>query len=143
MKTSRQKNLQAKPNQTKPNQKSNRAKRSAALESLAHYQGDVIVPTKAQPLQEADVAELMATVKAEVQKRQIGELVSSAMKYRRVGVRALARKVKRSHSQIVALEQSKNMEISTLLTIADSLEFDVTVRLTPREGGEVIQVGLE
>jgi hypothetical protein len=142
MKTIQQKKLQSKA-KTKPNQKSNRAKRQVALESLAHYQGDVIVPTKAQPLQEANVAELMATVKAEVQKRQIGELVSSAMTYRRVGVRALARKVKRSHSQIVALGQSKNMEISTLLTIADSLEFDVEVKLIPREGGKVIQVALE
>jgi hypothetical protein len=103
----------------------------------------VIVPTKTQPSPEANVAELMATVKAEVQKRQIGEWVSSAMTYRRVGVRALARKVKRSHSQIVALGQSKNKVISTLLTIADSLEFDVEVKLIPREGGKVIQVALE
>lgn len=103
----------------------------------------MIVPAKTQPLQEANVNELMNIVKTEVQKRQIGDLVSSALNYRQVGVRALARKVKRSHSQIIALGQSSNMEIATLLTIADSLEFDVEVKLIPREGGKAIQVALE
>jgi hypothetical protein len=120
----------------------NRAKRRAALVALEHYTGDVIVPAKQQVLQEANVDELAATVKAEVHKRYIGELVSSAMTYRQMGVRALARKVKRSHSQIVALERSHNMELSTLLTIADSLEFDVEIRLRPREGGKAIQAAL-
>jgi hypothetical protein len=64
------------------------------------------------------------------------------MTYRQMGVRALARKVKRSHSQIIALEKSNNMELSTLLTIADSLEFDVEIRLRAREGGKVIQAAL-
>jgi hypothetical protein len=131
----------AKQPQTSP--KSNRAKRQAALAALAHYQGDTIIPEKTQPLRETNVDELMNTVKAEVQKRQIVGLVSSALNYRKVGVRALARKVKRSHSQIIALEQSNNMEISTLLTIANSLEFDVEVKLIPREGGRIISVALE
>ncbi len=117
----------------------NRAKRQAALKALAKQQGDVIVPKKSQPLYEADVDALESLVTAEVQKRQIGELVSSAMAYRRVGVRELGRRVKRSHSQIVALGKSKNLEISTLLTIADSLDFDVELSLKPREGGKAIR----
>lgn len=139
------KTLKTKPKakQAHEDQKSNRSQRQAALASLAKYQGDVIVPIKPQPLHEADVTNLMTTIKAEAQKRQIGDLVSSALNYRRVGVRALARKVKRPHSQIVALGQAQNMEISTLLTIADSLEFDVEVAFIPREGGRGIKVALE
>jgi DNA-binding Xre family transcriptional regulator len=119
-----------------------RAKRRAALKALAKQQGDVIVPKKPQALEEANVAGLEELVTAEVQKRQIGELVSSAMAYRRVGVRELGRRVKRSHSQIIALEKSKNLEISTLLTIADSLDFDVELSLKPREGGQTIHAKL-
>jgi hypothetical protein len=132
----RSKNEPAKP------KKDDRAKRRAALATLKNQPGEVIMPRKVQSIQEADVNDLAATVKAEAQKRFIGELVSSAMSYRHMGVRALARKVKRSHSQIVALEKSHNMELSTLLTIADSLEFDVEIRLRPREGGKAIQGAL-
>lgn len=120
----------------------NRTKRRAALQALAGYEGDMIVPNKPQKIPEAKVEDLLDTVIGEVQKRQIGELVTSAMAYRQVGTRALARRIKRSHSQIVALGQSQNMEISTLVTIADSLEFDVEVKLIPREGGKAIQTEL-
>jgi hypothetical protein len=130
---------------TKPQSKTRnpeRSKRQAALAELSGYKGDIIVPKKSQAIYEADPAMLATTVKTEVQKRHIGELVSSAMTHRKVGVRALARKVNRSHSQIIALEQSRNMELSTLLTIADSLEFDVEIRLKPREGGKVLEARL-
>jgi ubiquitin len=60
--------------------KNNRAKRRAALASVEHYAGDVIIPAKRQVLQEADVEELTATVKAEAQKRYIGELVQRRIK---------------------------------------------------------------
>ena len=120
----------------------NRAKRRAALQALATYDGDVIVPDKPQKIREARVEELLDTVTSEAQKRQIGELVTSAMAYRQVGARALARRIKRSHSQIVALGRSQNMEISTLVTIADSLEFNVEVKLIPREGGKAIEAEL-
>jgi hypothetical protein len=135
--------MKTKNQNKKPIAKDNdRDKRRAALAELAAYKGDIIVPKKSHQLQEANPDTLAATVKAEVQKRHIGELVSSAMTHRKVGVRALARKVKRSHSQIIALEQSSNMELSTLVTIANSLEFDVEIRLRPREGGKVLATQL-
>jgi hypothetical protein len=120
----------------------NRAKRRAALKTLAGYEADVIIPAKPQKLPEAKVEELLDTVTSEVQKRQIGELISSAMAYRQVGVRALARRIKRSHSQIIALEQASNLELRTLLSIADSLDFDVELKLIPREGGQALQAEL-
>jgi hypothetical protein len=120
----------------------NRAKRRAALKRLASYEADVIIPVKPQKLPEAKVEELLDIVTGEVQKRQIGELISSAMAYRQIGVRALARRIKRSHSQIIALEQASNLELRTLLSIADSLDFDVELKLIPREGGQALQAEL-
>lgn len=134
--------MKTKTHHNPPAKDKTRAKRQAALAELGKHQGDIITPEQPQELYEADPDMLAGTVKSELQRRRVGELVSSAIKHRNIGVRALARKVKRSHSQIVALEQASNMELSTLILLADSLEFDVEIRLKPREGGEALAAQL-
>jgi hypothetical protein len=42
----------------------------------------------------------------------------------------------------MALGQASNLKLRTLLSIADSLDFDVELKLIPREGGQALQAEL-
>jgi ribosome-binding protein aMBF1 (putative translation factor) len=105
------------------NQPSPRVRKVAPLDTIE---------TSLEALQEA-------IQKGTTQKR-IGMLLQQARQQAQLSGRKTARNLKMNPAQLRKLENSDtNLEVSSLVRVAHELEFDVTIRLEPRQAGVVLE----
>ena len=116
----------------------NRDKRKAALKAVMQMGEGPVIPKKASKIPTESVEQLAATVESGYLVQTIGELLEKARQARGLGKRELARQLKTSHGRISKIEQSDNLELKSLLEVAQSLGYDLSISLLPQEGGAVL-----
>lgn len=116
----------------------NRDKRKAALRAAMTMGEGPVVPSKKAKLPSEDVNQLAATVESGYLAQTVGELLEKARQTRGLGKRELARRIGTSHGRVSKIEQSENIELKSLLEVASSLGYDLSISLLPQEGGAVL-----
>jgi ribosome-binding protein aMBF1 (putative translation factor) len=83
--------------------------------------------------------EIKALFEEALLERRVGEALQEARKSRNVSGAELARRIGVSAMRISQLERvSGNVEVQTLARVAEALGFQLTLTLTPKEGGKPI-----
>ena len=113
----------------------NRAKRKAALAAVMQMGEGPVIPKSKTALPSEAVEHLEQTVEKGYLAQTIGELLEKARQTRGLGKRELARKLETSHGRVSKLEQSENIELKSLLEVAQTLGYDLSISLIPKEGG--------
>ena len=73
--------------------------------------------------------------------QNLGQALQEARKLRRLSGSELARRLSVTPMRVHQLEKVQgNVEVQTLVRVANALEYDLTLTLTPREGGDSIQI---
>jgi ribosome-binding protein aMBF1 (putative translation factor) len=121
--------------------------RRALLEATLNQPEGPITPLKAQPVVEANPADLEAIIDEAVLALTIGELLERARTERGVGVRELARRLNINHARIKQLEAAgrgrpDNVEVQSLARQAKALAYRVRIVLEPEEGGRTLEATL-
>jgi len=81
-------------------------------------------------------AELKTLLDEALLEQRVGEVLQAARKARNMSGAELARRVGVSAMRISQLERvSGNVEVQTLVRVAEALGFELTLTLTPKEGG--------
>ncbi|MEY4531890.1 MAG: hypothetical protein RLZZ156_2611 [Deinococcota bacterium] len=96
-----------------------------------------------QDITQTSLEELQAAVQQGVLQKRIGALLKQAREQAQLSGRTTAKRLKMNHAQLRKLEESDiNLEVSSLVRVAHELEFDVTIRLEPRQHGNVLEAKL-
>lgn len=114
---------------------SNRHKRKAALATVMQMGEGAVIPNQKQSVPSQSVKYLEAAVESGYLAQTVGELLEQARKVRGLGKRELARKLETTHGRVSKLEQSENIELKSLLEVAQTLGYDLSISLIPKEGG--------
>jgi ribosome-binding protein aMBF1 (putative translation factor) len=89
---------------------------------------------------ETSIEGLNEAIQKGVTQKRIGMLLQQAREQAGLSGRTSAKRLKMNHAQLRKFEQSDtNVEISSLVRVAHELEFDVTIRLEPRQEGVVLE----
>lgn len=85
--------------------------------------------------------ELQAIFHEALLEQTLGQALQDARKHRGLSGSELARRLSVTPMRVHQLERVQgNVEMQTLVRVANALEYDLTLTLTPREGGQSIQV---
>jgi ribosome-binding protein aMBF1 (putative translation factor) len=113
----------------------NRNKRKAALAAVMQMGEGQVVPKKKQAIPSQTLEHLESAVESGYLAQTVGQLIEQARKTRGLGKRELARKLATTHGRVSKLEQSGNIELKSLLEVAQTLDYDLSISLIPKEGG--------
>jgi ribosome-binding protein aMBF1 (putative translation factor) len=113
----------------------NRDKRKAALAAVMQMGEGQVVPKKKQAIPSQTLEDLKSAVESGYLAQTVGQLIEQARKTRGLGKRELARKLETTHGRVSKLEQSENIELKSLLEVAQTLDYDLSISLIPKEGG--------
>lgn len=113
----------------------NRTKRKAALAAVMQMGEGPVTPKTKTVLPSEAVEQLEQTIAQGYLAQTIGELLEKARQTRGLGKRELARKLETSHGRVSKLEQSENIELKSLFEVAQTLGYDLSISLIPKEGG--------
>lgn len=116
----------------------NREKRKAALAQVRVMGEGRVIPAKPMKVSQAQAEDLEATVEQGYLAQTVGELLEKARQSRGLGKRELARRLESTHSRVSKMEGSENVELKSLLKVAGTLGYDVSISLIPREGGAAL-----
>jgi hypothetical protein len=117
---------------------SNRDRRKAALAAAIQLGEGPVEPVHESIVPDQGADYLEEAVTSGFLLHTVGQLIEQARKARGLGKRELARKLATTHSRISRLEQSENLELRSLLAVAQALGYDLSIGLIPREGGPVM-----
>lgn len=120
-----------------------RTKRKAALAAVKQMGEGPVVPTQQHLIPNPSFDDLASAVDTAYLVQTVGELLEKARHLRGLGKRELARRLETSHGRIGKLEQSKNLELNSLLEVAQTLGYDISISLIPKDGGTTIQAILK
>jgi ribosome-binding protein aMBF1 (putative translation factor) len=89
---------------------------------------------------ETSLEALQEAIQTGVTQKRIGILLQQARQQAQLSGRKTAKKLRMNHAQLRKLENSDtNLEVSSLVRVAHELEFDVTIRLEPRQAGVTLE----
>ena len=112
--------------------------RAAALQWAAQItQAEIDAIPEIEILTE-NVAELEARVNTGVLEQTIGELLMEARKSRGLGKREFARRLGTNHARISQLEAAGNLELNSILSVLEQLDYDLSIQFISRKDGKVI-----
>lgn len=112
----------------------------AQLEAALNQKSPRVAKLPPPETVETSIKALEKAIQTGVTQKRIGMLLQQARQQAGLSGRTSAKRLKMNHAQLRKLEQSDtNLEIASLVRVAHELEFDVTIRLEPRQAGVVLE----
>ena len=113
----------------------------AQLEAALNQKSPRVAKLPPSETVETSMKALQEAIESGVTQKRIGLLLEQARQQAGLSGRKSAKRLKMNHAQLRKLEQSDtNLEVASLVRVAHELEFDVTIRLEPRQPGVVLEV---
>ncbi len=112
--------------------------RAAALQWATQMTQAEIDAMPATDIPIENITKLEARVKTGVLEQTIGDLLMEARKSRGLGKREFARQLGTNHARISQLEAAGNLELNSILSVLEQLEYDLSIQFISRRDGKVI-----